>query len=189
MSLQIWAFVNHAWMERITVFHFQKLVQANQPKCNVCGKSQAKITWWSWILCHIYWAGDLDDCKSRSRYLFKLSGAAISWRNKKQTCVALSTAAWMQCLQYNLNKVHVCPTIIYEDTQSMICIVKNSLYHGWAKHIDIKFHYIQEQVVIKTIEQQYCQSKNTIADMLTKGLTSIQFVKLRELLGLWKITE
>lgn len=38
------------------------------------------------------WAGDLDECKSTSRYLFKLSGAAASWRNKKQTRVALSTA-------------------------------------------------------------------------------------------------
>ena len=38
------------------------------------------------------WGGDLDDRKSTSGYLFKLSGAAISWRSKKQTCVALSTA-------------------------------------------------------------------------------------------------
>ena len=38
------------------------------------------------------WAGDLDDRKSTSGYLFQISGAAISWRSKKQTCVALSTA-------------------------------------------------------------------------------------------------
>ena len=38
------------------------------------------------------WAGDLDDCRSTSGYLFKLSGAAVSWRSKKQSCVALSTA-------------------------------------------------------------------------------------------------
>ena len=38
------------------------------------------------------WASDLDDCRSTSGYLFKLSGAAVSWRSKKQSCVALSTA-------------------------------------------------------------------------------------------------
>ena len=38
------------------------------------------------------WAGDLNDRKSTSGFVFKLSGAAISWRSKKQSCVALSTA-------------------------------------------------------------------------------------------------
>ena len=38
------------------------------------------------------WGGDLDDRKSTSGYLFQISGAAVSWRSKKQTCVALSTA-------------------------------------------------------------------------------------------------
>ena len=28
------------------------------------------------------WAGDLDDRRSTSGYLFKLSGAAVSWRSK-----------------------------------------------------------------------------------------------------------
>ena len=36
------------------------------------------------------WGGDLDDRKSTSGYL--ISGGAVSWRSKKQTCVALSTA-------------------------------------------------------------------------------------------------
>ena len=32
------------------------------------------------------WAGDIDDRKSTSGYLFQISGAAVSWRSKKQTC-------------------------------------------------------------------------------------------------------
>ena len=38
------------------------------------------------------WAGDCSDRKSTSGFVFMLSGAAISWNSKKQTCVALSTA-------------------------------------------------------------------------------------------------
>lgn len=38
------------------------------------------------------WAGDLNDRKSMSGYIFMLGGAGISWRSKKQTSVALSTA-------------------------------------------------------------------------------------------------
>jgi len=37
------------------------------------------------------WAGDLDDRKSISGYVFKRE-AAISWSSKNQNCVALSTA-------------------------------------------------------------------------------------------------
>ena len=38
------------------------------------------------------WAGDLDDRRSTSGYLFQMCGTAVSWRSKKQTCVTLSTA-------------------------------------------------------------------------------------------------
>ena len=38
------------------------------------------------------WAGDVNDRKSTSGYLFMVSGVPISWKSKKQTCVALSTA-------------------------------------------------------------------------------------------------
>ncbi len=38
------------------------------------------------------WAGDVNDRKSTSGYLFVISGAVVSWKSRKQTCVALSTA-------------------------------------------------------------------------------------------------
>ena len=57
------------------------------------------------------------------------------------------------------------------------------------KHINIKFHYIREQVEKKTIQLEYCESKNMVADMLTKALLSSQFVKLREMLGVREIIE
>ncbi|XP_070056873.1 secreted RxLR effector protein 161-like [Nicotiana tomentosiformis] len=36
------------------------------------------------------WASDRNDRKSTSGYAFLLNGGAISWKNKKQTCTALS---------------------------------------------------------------------------------------------------
>ena len=38
------------------------------------------------------WAGDLNDRKSTSGYISMLSGGAVCWKSRKQTCVALSTA-------------------------------------------------------------------------------------------------
>ena len=136
------------------------------------------------------WAGDLDDRRSTSGYLFKLSGAAVRWRSKKQYCVALSTAeaeymalasatqeaVEMQRLQNDLNEASVKSTLIYEDNQSTICMAKNPQYHGRAKHIEIKFHYIREQVEKKAIQLEYCESKNMVADMVTKALLVVLVV-------------
>ena len=37
------------------------------------------------------WAGDLDQRRSTSGYVFNLFGGAVSWMGKKQSVVALST--------------------------------------------------------------------------------------------------
>ena len=56
-------------------------------------------------------------------------------------------------------------------------MAKNPQYHGRAKHIDIKFHYVREQVEMKNIKLENCPSKDMIADILTKGLVSAKFVQ------------
>ena len=38
------------------------------------------------------WAGDLDNQRTTSGDLFQISGGAVTWKSKKQSCVALSTA-------------------------------------------------------------------------------------------------
>ena len=38
------------------------------------------------------WGGDLDDRKSTSGYLFTIAGGTVSWRSKKQSSTALSSA-------------------------------------------------------------------------------------------------
>ncbi len=84
------------------------------------------------------WAGDLDDRKSTSGYIFQISGAAVSWRSKKQTCVALSTAEaeymalasaaqeaiWIRQLTSDLKNGPTAGTVILEDNQSAICMAK-----------------------------------------------------------------
>ena len=102
---------------------------------------------------------------------------------------AAQEAVWMQHLQNDLNEASVKSTLIYEDNQSTICMAKNPQYHGHAKHIDIKFLYIREQVEKKAIQLEYCESKDMVADMLTKALLSSQFVKLREMFSVREIID
>ena len=115
------------------------------------------------------WAGDVEDRKSTSGYFFHLSGGAVSWSSRKQSCVALSTAeaeymalasatqeaVWLHRLAADMLVDFKGPLVIYEDNQSAIAMSKNPQFHGRAKHIDIKFHYVRDQCNEKVIELQY----------------------------------
>ena len=139
------------------------------------------------------WAGDLDDCKSTSGYLFKISGGAVSWRSKKQSSVALSTAeaeyialastaqeaVWLRQLTTELGNGSAEATTIFEDNQAAISMSKNPQFHGRAKHISIKYHFVHEQVSDGTVRLKYCRTQDMVADILTKGLHRNQFTKLR----------
>jgi hypothetical protein len=71
------------------------------------------------------------------------------------------------------------PILVYEDNQSAIAMARNPQFHGRAKHIDIRHHYVREQVSEGTVTLQYCPSCEMAADILTKGLSSDPFSKLR----------
>ena len=74
-------------------------------------------------------------------------------------------------------------TLDCSKTHYAICMAKNPQFHGRAKHIGIKFHYIQEQVERGAVALKYCPSNDMIADMPTKGLAGDQFYKLRKMAG------
>ena len=129
------------------------------------------------------WAGDSNDRKSTSGYVFVINGGAISWKSRKQTCVALSTAeaeyvalasaaqetTWMRQLLSDLHHQQHGPTVLYEDNQAANAISKNSQSHTNMKHIDIRYHYIREKFLDKTIDIQYCSTNDMVADMLIKA--------------------
>ena len=65
----------------------------------------------------------------------------------------------------------------------------NPKFHGRAKRIDIRHHYIREKVADKKISLKYCASEDMIADMLTKGLGRTQFIKLRDMIGIYELSD
>ena len=57
------------------------------------------------------------------------------------------------------------------DNQGAICLSKNPELHQRTKHIDIRYHFIREQVESETIEVIYTPTAEQPADMLTKALS------------------
>ena len=143
------------------------------------------------------WAEDQDDRRSTTGNIFLQSGGAVSWLSKKQATVALSTAEaeyvahnqaaqegiWLRRLLSALGMKAI-STVILENNQGAIAMVKNPVDHSRTKHIDIRYHYIRECVRNGQIELQYCPTNDMKADILTNPLTKQKFEYLREEIGL-----
>ncbi|KAG5232745.1 Retrovirus-related polyprotein from transposon [Salix suchowensis] len=90
------------------------------------------------------YAGDLDDRKSTSGYLFMLRSGSVCWSSKKQPVVSLSTteaefiaaascacqATWLRRIMKELGQAQVDPTTIFCDNNSAIKLSKNPVMHG-----------------------------------------------------------
>jgi hypothetical protein len=147
------------------------------------------------------YAGDVEDRKSTSGYVFLMSSGAVSWLSKKQPIVTLSTteaefvaaagcasqAVWMRRVLENLGLAQKECTTIWCDNSSTIKLSKNPVMHGRSKHIDVRFHFLRDLVNDGIIQLLHCRTQEQIADLMTKALKVETFQKLREELGVCKI--
>jgi len=138
--------------------------------------------------CDADWAGNIDDRRSTTGYVFLIAGGSVSWSSKKQPTVALSTteaeymaltqatkeAIWIRQLLSEIGmtpKTSREPTIIRSDNQGCISLAKNSVHHARTKHIDIQHHFVREKLEDGEVEVIFCKTEEMVADVLTKGLT------------------
>ena len=62
------------------------------------------------------------------------------------------------------------PTILRGDNNGSIAMVKNPQFHQRSKHIDIRYHWIHDEIIKKTIDLESCRDLDQAADILTKAL-------------------
>ncbi|XP_050232866.1 secreted RxLR effector protein 161-like [Mercurialis annua] len=143
------------------------------------------------------YAGDVEDRKSTSGYVFLLSSGVVAWSSKKQPVVTLSTteaefiaaascacqSIWMRRILEKLGLQQSKCTDVFCDNSSTIKLSKNPVMHGRSKHIDVRFHFLRDLTMDGVVKLEYCGSKDQLADIMTKPLTLEVFERLRELLG------
>nr|GEU85668.1 hypothetical protein [Tanacetum cinerariifolium] len=128
-------------------------------------------------------AGCQDTRRSTSGSMQLLGERLISWSTKRQKNAAISSTKarhielsgccaqvlWMrsQLIDYGLgfNKIPM-----YCDNKSAIALCCNNVKHSRSKHIDIRFHFIKEQVENGVVELYFVNTEYQLADIFTKAL-------------------
>ncbi|GJW37512.1 retrovirus-related pol polyprotein from transposon TNT 1-94 [Tanacetum coccineum] len=142
-------------------------------------------------------AGCQDTRRNTSGSAQFLGDKLVSWSSKKQKSTAISSTKaeyialsgccaqilWMrsQLTDYGL-KFNKIP--LYCDNKSAIALCYNNVQHSRSKHIDVRYHFIKEQVENEVVELYFVRTKYQLADIFTKALPRERFNFLIEKLGM-----
>ncbi|GJW53169.1 hypothetical protein Tco_0097254 [Tanacetum coccineum] len=142
-------------------------------------------------------AGDYVDRKSTSGICMFVGCCLTSWFSKKQITLAISTteaeyvsakkacqqALWMKqaLIDYDIRLDDV---LIMCDNKGVIDLSKNLVQHSRTKHIEIRHHFLRDNVQKGQISIEKVPSVDNIADILMKHLKHESFNYLRLGLGM-----
>ncbi|GJS19881.1 retrovirus-related pol polyprotein from transposon TNT 1-94 [Tanacetum coccineum] len=156
---------------------------ASRPDLNyvvcLCARYQAKPT-----EKHL----QIDTRRSTSGSAQFLGDKLVSWSSKKQESTAISSIKaeyialsgccsqilWMRSqltdYGFQFNKIP-----LYYDNKSAIALCCNNVQHFRAKHIDIRYHFIKEQVENGIVELYFVRTEYQLANIFTKPLPRERF--------------
>jgi hypothetical protein len=142
------------------------------------------------------YANDVITRKSVSGMVFFLANGPICWRSKLQPTVALSTceaeymaassaareALWLRKFLPELGVPCPGPIPIMCDNKGCLELLKNPISSVKSKHIDVIHHFARERVGRNEICFHYVSSESNMADIFTKPLSPMVFMRIRDVL-------
>nr|GEW45790.1 copia protein [Tanacetum cinerariifolium] len=142
-------------------------------------------------------AGDYVDQKSTSGICKFMGCCLTSWFLKKQTALTISTteaeyvsarkacqqALWMKKARIDYG-IRLDDIPIMCDDKGAIDLNKNPVQHSRTKHVEIRHHFLRDNVQKGNISIEKVSSEDNIADILTKPLKCEPINYLRLGLGM-----
>ncbi|GJU79772.1 retrovirus-related pol polyprotein from transposon TNT 1-94 [Tanacetum coccineum] len=142
-------------------------------------------------------AGCQDTRRSTSGSAQFLGDKLVSWSSIKQKSIAISTTEaeyiamfgccaqilWMrsQLTDYGFAFNNI---PLYYDKKSAIALCCNNVQHSRSKHIDIRHHFIREQVENGVVELYFVTTDYQLANIFTKALSRERLKFLLPQLGM-----
>ena len=137
-----------------------------------------------------------DDRRSVSGYAVMLAGAMVAWTSKRQPVTAISSteSEFYSVSQCALDCVYLrrvlellgyaqsTPTLIAQDNNATIYLVKGAGMYQRAKHIDTRIYRVRELASAKHVELYKIPGDQQPADIFTKGLPRDAFDRHRRTL-------
>jgi hypothetical protein len=135
------------------------------------------------------WAGDITTRRSQSGHVVLLANGPVNWASKKQDTVALSTseAEIVEACHATTDILAITSTIeefeikipkpvrISEDNTGAIALSETTLAGRRTKHIDIKWHFINDAVAAGKVKLVKVPTAENVADIFTKVLAKPKF--------------
>jgi hypothetical protein len=147
-------------------------------------------------------AGDIDTSKRTSEILFFFGKCLVSWQSVKQQVVALSIceaeyiaasiastqALWLVRLLGDLLTRDTGAVELRVDSKSALALTKNLVFHERSKHIQVRYHFIRGCLEEGSFKARYINTKDQLADLLTKPLGRIKFHELCSRIGMVQLS-
>ncbi|XP_042042950.1 secreted RxLR effector protein 161-like [Salvia splendens] len=147
--------------------------------------------------CDSDYASNRDNRRSQTGYVFNLYGTAISWKYGLQHVVSLSTteaeyiamteavkeAIWVKGILEDFGEKQD-TVYINCDSSSALCLAKHQVFHERSKHIDVRMHFIRDEIQRGEVGVVKISTEHNAADMLTKSFPAMKFRYCMELVGL-----
>jgi hypothetical protein len=145
-------------------------------------------------------AGCRLDRKSTSGTCQLLGSSLVSWSSRKQSSVAQFTTeaeyvATASCCSQLLWITYTVSDFGEEYSRvplqcvstSAISIAKNPVPHSKTKHIEVRYHFLRDNVEKGKITLIHVPTHDQLADIFTKPLDQATFTRLPGELGVWEL--
>ena len=96
----------------------------------------------------------------------------------------LCELVWLRILLSELRLLDDGPLKLCCDNQAAINLVHNPIQHDITKHVEIDRHFIKEKIDEGILQVSFVKSVDQVADVLTKGVNVVPFMKLCDKMGL-----